>query len=295
MSSLGSSPPPQFGKAEYLGESGRDRCSACGQPVGNWYFRVHGAMACTPCAQAAKNAVPRDTHAAYVRALLFGAGGAVLGLILYSAFGVITGLIIGYLSLGVGYIVGKAMMMGSKGIGGLRYQIAAVLFTYAAVSMSAVPMAIAYQVKRQREHQEQKVAGLADEQRQFEQEFGGDASKPVPPRAGARLAASQQTPARATAAAAEAPAGEQRPAPDRPTPPLHPVSPQRPQPSPAAAFGYLALLGLASPFLELQEPLHGIIGLVILLVGIRIAWQLTAARQLEILGPFQASSASPSA
>jgi hypothetical protein len=46
------------------------------------------------------------------------------------------------------------------------------------------------------------------------------------------------------------------------------------------------VLGLASPFLELQDPFHGIIGLVILLVGIRIAWQLTASPKIEILGPF---------
>jgi hypothetical protein len=53
----------------------------------------------------------------------------------------------------------------------------------------------------------------------------------------------------------------------------------------AALIG-LAVLGLASPFLELQDPFHGVIGLVILLVGIRIAWQLTAIPKIEILGPF---------
>src|SRR5579864_4319534 len=51
------------------------------------------------------------------------------------------------------------------------------------------------------------------------------------------------------------------------------------------ALGLLTLLGLASPFLALSNPTSGIIGLVILLVGIRIAWQLTAAKTLEISGP----------
>lgn len=59
----------------------------------------------------------------------------------------------------------------------------------------------------------------------------------------------------------------------------------------AAALGYMALLGLASPFLELQDPVHGFIGLIILLVGIRIAWQITAAKMPEITGPFQNSPA----
>jgi hypothetical protein len=287
MSSFGSSQPPQFGKAEYLGESGADQCSGCGQPAGNWYFRVNGAMACTPCAQAAKNRVPKDTHAAYVRSLAFGAGGALIGLILYSAFGIITGLLIGYLSLGVGYLVGKAMMMGSKGIGGRRYQLAAVLFTYAAVSMSAIPMAVAYGIKHRRERAQQKVANVADEQKQLEQEFGSQASKPLPSRTGSRRSAPQAMPS-------HEPTDRPAAAPEHPAEPPRPATPPHPRGSRAAAFGYLALIGLASPFLDLQEPIHGLIGLVILLVGVRIAWQLTAAKAMEISGPFKGSVASPS-
>ena len=57
-----------------------------------------------------------------------------------------------------------------------------------------------------------------------------------------------------------------------------------------AVIGSLLFAGLASPFLELQDPMHGVIGLIILFVGIRIAWQLTAAKKLDILGPFSKSS-----
>jgi hypothetical protein len=52
----------------------------------------------------------------------------------------------------------------------------------------------------------------------------------------------------------------------------------------------LAITGLASPFLELQDPVHGVIGLVILFVGIRIAWSMTAGVKLDILGPFKTTS-----
>ena len=52
----------------------------------------------------------------------------------------------------------------------------------------------------------------------------------------------------------------------------------------AKALGVLALIGLASPFLELTEnTLSGIIGLVILAVGIQIAWKMTAGKQLDII------------
>jgi len=144
------------------------------------------------------------------------------------------------------------MMMGSKGIGGRRYQIVAVLLTYAAVSMSAIPIAISMQVKQRREQKQ----GLANERRQHDQESAQESSD-APPVEG--KSASQNS--------------------------------NQPKGSFLGALGYLALIGLASPFLELQESFGGIIGLVILFVGIRIAWQITAAKLPEISGPFQNSPA----
>lgn len=82
---------------------------------------------------------PKDSHAGYVRGLLFGAGAAIAGMIFYAGFTILTGIYIGYVSLAVGWLVGKAIMLGSKGIGGRRYQIAAIILTYAAVSIAAVP------------------------------------------------------------------------------------------------------------------------------------------------------------
>jgi hypothetical protein len=55
----------------------------------------------------------------------------------------------------------------------------------------------------------------------------------------------------------------------------------------------LTLLGLASPFLELQDPFHGAIGLVILFVGMRFAWQQTGARKIDVVGPFQSRASTP--
>ena len=71
-----------------------------------------------------------------------------------------------------------------------------------------------------------------------------------------------------------------------------PPRPEKPKMSLGAALAQLALVGLASPFLDLgADPFHGMIGLVILAVGIRIAWQLTAGRPFEILGPFDGQAA----
>jgi len=230
---------PQFRTAEY---AGGDICKMCKQPVGASYYRVSGEMTCAACAEKAKSDLPSDTHSAFTRALCFGLGGALLGLILYSAVGIITGLEIGYVSLAVGYIVGKAMKAGSKGLGGRRYQIAAVLLTYAAVSLAAVPISIAQIIKE----------------------------KPAAQRTGVQRSSS--APSGAVAEQTTSPAQES--------------TTKKPM-SAGAALLTLVAIGLASPLLGLQDPVHGLIGLVILLVGIRIAWQITDGTPVhEIVGPF---------
>src|SRR5262249_41903486 len=135
----------------YKSTTGGETCRACNQAITGEYYRVNGIQACAGCAEKVKQQAPKDTHAAFVRGMLFGIGGAIAGLIGDSAFGIITGLVIGYVSLAVGWLVAKAIKVGSKGIGGRRYQIAAVALTYAAVSLSAIPMGIAQIVKEKKD------------------------------------------------------------------------------------------------------------------------------------------------
>lgn len=248
---------PQFETAEYASNPGTNTCRSCNRTISGPYYRVNNALACPSCAQQLQNQMPKDSHGAYTKALLFGFGGAVLGLIIYAAFGIITGWIIGYISLAVGYIVGKAMLLGSSGIGGRRYQVAAVLFTYFAVSVAAIPVGIAQYMKANNERHHNLVrspASPAASAPQQQESVSGDASQ----------------------TATE---------PDNP-----PAAPQKPKQSFGAALTGLLLLGLASPFLELSDPVHGLIGLFILFIGMRIAWKLTAGRKIDILGPFGASA-----
>ena len=235
--------PPQFRTAEYAGEAGSDRCKFCNQTLTGSYFRVNRSMACATCVEQVKLKIPKDNHAAFTRALLFGVGGAILGLILYAAVGVITGWMIGYVSLAVGWIVGKAMITGSGGIGGRRYQIAAVVLTYAAVSMAAIPIGISQASKAHKAAPTEQSRSLHNPGEQSSENA--------------------------------APAPEQNP-------------PKRPANLGAALVG-LALVGLASPFLELADPLHGVLGLIILFVGMQFAWKMTRGISLQILGPFKLS------
>src|SRR5882762_1599925 len=110
-----STTPPQFGTAEYRGAAGGEVCRACNQTITGEYYRVNGVQACAGCVEKVKQQMPKDTHAAFMRGILFGVGGAIAGLIVYSLFGIITGIMIGYVSLAVGWLVGKAMKAGSKG------------------------------------------------------------------------------------------------------------------------------------------------------------------------------------
>jgi hypothetical protein len=140
---------------------------------------------------------------------------------------------IGYVSLAVGYIVGKAIKMGSRGAGGKRYQIAAVALTYAAVSLAAVPIYISVYSKNRKTQQVRQPSSDVEQQSSPEQ------------------------------------------------PPVQKMGL-------GAALLQLAFIGLASPILELSgDPLHGLIGLVILFVGIRIAWKIAGGTETHIDGPYE--------
>jgi hypothetical protein len=246
-----SNPSPQFGTAEYLGKPGNDHCQFCHQPIAGNYYRINNAMACGGCAEKMRGALATDTHAAFMRALLYGIGAAIVGMILYAVFEIATGLVIGYVSLAVGWMVGTAMMKGSNGVGGRRYQVTAVLLTYAAVSMAAVPVWIHYAGKhrQQQQQQAQSQQQLEDEQRRLESESGHQPAPPAP-------------------------------------------KPVQPRITLGAWLLRIALLGLASPFLEIWGgglTFGWLIGLVILFVGMKIAARITAGRPAEIYGPFSDS------
>ncbi len=137
-------------------------------------------------------------------------------------------------------------MKGSNGVGGRRYQITAVLLTYAAVSMATIPVWIYYAREHRQQQSEQQK--LQEEQRQLEAESG-------------------------------------RPHSD--------AAPEEPRIGFGAWLGKVALLGLASPFLELWEtgPNFGwAIGLLILFVGMRFAWRITQGIPLKVYGPFQSGA-----
>jgi hypothetical protein len=150
MSDPGQAPAPhelQFQHAEVLppeGASGPSSqiCVACKQPIGDTYYHAQGRVVCPACAsriQAGQQAPPPLSLA---RALLYGAGAALGGCILYAAVAIVTGWEFGLVAIVVGYMVGKAIRHGSHGRGGRPQQILAVVLTYFAITTSYIPVLI---------------------------------------------------------------------------------------------------------------------------------------------------------
>ena len=127
----------------------------------------------------------------------------------YAAFTIATSFYIGYVALGVGYIVARAMKFGSGGLGGRPFQIVAVILTYLAIALAEIPIAL-WEFRTRIPAGRMLIVGIR----------------------------------------------------------LLPV-------------------GLTSPIRELRDPIHGLINLVILFVGLRIAWRGTAAPKTTVEGPFR--------
>jgi hypothetical protein len=75
--------------------------------------------------------------AAFPLAMIYGIGAAVVGAIGYAAVG-LTGFMVSIVTIGIGYIVARAMMTATGGVGGQPYQIAAVVLTYFSSTIGAV-------------------------------------------------------------------------------------------------------------------------------------------------------------
>src|SRR5258708_19842787 len=128
-------PGPQFSTAEYETPPGLDAGKFGRQPVGEQSYRIKTAMVCSACVAKLQGATTQDSHSAFVRALLCGIAGAIVGMVLCAAVGLLTGIVIGYMSLGVGFLVAKAMMLGSKPSVRPPLQLTPTVFTYSPLSL----------------------------------------------------------------------------------------------------------------------------------------------------------------
>ena len=102
------------------------------------YFETDEGVICASCESRITSAAS-DNSGSFARALLFGIASAAVGAAIYFAALTATGREITALVLLVGFIVGKAVRVGSRSRGGRRFQWLALGLTYLAIAATYVP------------------------------------------------------------------------------------------------------------------------------------------------------------
>jgi len=129
-----------FERAEFEGAPTTLACAFCQKPLAGQYWQISKRAACEQC----KGSITREldsslSQASYLRALGYGALAALVGCVGWIVIEKLFHAQIGIVAIGVGYLVGKAVRKGSGGLGGTRYQVLALVLTYAAIAFASLP------------------------------------------------------------------------------------------------------------------------------------------------------------
>lgn len=132
----------QFTTAESktAAESPGPSCGRCKRPIRDAYFTAGKVVLCETCQAAVAAAiVPHATAGIVLRAGLFGLGGAIVGAGLFYGVLAVTGYQIGLVAIAVGFLVGRAVQMGSRGVRGRALQVVALVLTYMGIAGGYFP------------------------------------------------------------------------------------------------------------------------------------------------------------
>jgi hypothetical protein len=119
------------------------QCTLCQASIDGEYYDVNGHTVCRACSETVSHqaTTPRDAGT-LVRAVVAGGVAAVLGALAYFAVIALSGFEIGLVAIAIGYMVGYGVRLGTRGRGGRRFQVIAVLLTYFAVGLAYSSLAI---------------------------------------------------------------------------------------------------------------------------------------------------------
>ncbi len=153
----------QFDEAEFSAPAPAVQlpiCVNCQQPIPDAYFEINGKVVCGHCREGVLAAVHGGSGMArFMRASLFGLGAAVVGAVLYYIVARTTGYNIGLIAILVGFMVGRAVHVGTGNRGGRVYQFLALFLTYSAIVAMNAPLVIE-EVLQEKAH-EQAAPGPA--------------------------------------------------------------------------------------------------------------------------------------
>lgn len=111
-------------------------CTGCQAVLADEYFDVNGHSVCRDCSKRLASLAETPRGAGVLgRAAALGIAAAVLGAALYFLVLVVTGLEVGLVAIAIGFMVGYGIRMGTRGRGGRRFQVLALVLTYWAVGL----------------------------------------------------------------------------------------------------------------------------------------------------------------
>jgi len=189
----------------------------------------------------------------FLKAAVFGIGAAIAGAIVYYGVIAIANLEIGIVAILIGYMVGYMIRKGAGGKGGRRFQILAIVLTYWSVGLAYTPL-----VFKDLDGKKTRAVTTADSAR-----VAADSAK------AATFADSSVGKAAATSESGKA--------------------------AKKSMTGRAFLIGVAAIlFLTFALPLMAVFGslpsgflsAIIILIGLRQAWRMTAAPAIKVTGPY---------
>jgi hypothetical protein len=124
------------------------RCAFCGKVVVGKINHVDAKTACDLCLEAASKDF-LDDRVLLTRGLILGGVAAIVYFLILACLDVLLDGVRGpsFMTLPVGFIVGRAFAMGSKGSAGLKFRLAPVIISYLTVAMAAIPVLIMHAVE----------------------------------------------------------------------------------------------------------------------------------------------------
>jgi len=239
-------------------------CANCGTAITTEYFHVGSHPVCAPCRDLvqARFATPRG-WGALAKSGVYGVGAAIAGAIIYYAVIAITNFEIGIVAILIGYMVGFMVRKGAAGRGGRRFQILALVLTYWSVGLAYSPIAF-----KGAEKAEKNAVAKTDSAR-------------VAPRDSAAVSARGDS--GLTRSPADATNGTKS------------TSPSMTGSKFFIGVGAILLLTFVLPVLMVVGSLpSGLLSAIIIFIGLRQAWRITAAPVLTVSGPYKVG-AGPSA
>ena len=133
----------KFDRAEFSEGASAGACVACGKALDGEYYSANGKVCCPACrAGIVAPPDPGGGPARFIKALFLGALGGAIGATIWWAVMRFANLELGLIAILVGFLVGGGVRMGAERVGGVPYQIIAVVLTYLSVAAAYTPFVV---------------------------------------------------------------------------------------------------------------------------------------------------------